>query len=121
MHALGPQTLPFSWNVPVVTFALSLKPVVFSAMRVRPASLEAPYGRRRFVHQTLLAAGKIPLFAPQSMPIRLRLFGPPRLAHGDGSVALAFERRNQLLAYLALCRGAVRRSELAAVLWPDAP
>ena len=49
----------------------------------------------------------------------LHLFGRPDVEH-DGHVSpLPAERRYQLLAYLALCRGWIARAELAALLWPD--
>lgn len=48
-----------------------------------------------------------------------QLFGAPMLAHGGQSTALAFERRTQLLALLALKRSWVGRAEVAALLWPD--
>jgi DNA-binding SARP family transcriptional activator len=47
--------------------------------------------------------------------MRLVLFGAPAI---DGT-ALPFERRSQLLAFLALKRGWVGRAELAALLWPE--
>jgi predicted ATPase/DNA-binding SARP family transcriptional activator len=49
---------------------------------------------------------------------RLLLFGSPTIEHGGESFALPRERRSQLLAYLALKRAWVARSELAALLWP---
>jgi predicted ATPase/DNA-binding SARP family transcriptional activator len=53
------------------------------------------------------------------MTARVHLFGSPRIA-GDGeSFALPFERRNQVLVYLALKRSWVGRPELAAMLWPE--
>ena len=53
------------------------------------------------------------------MTVRLLLFGTPEIAAAAGaSAALPFERRAQLLAYLALKRSWVARSELAAMLWP---
>jgi len=53
------------------------------------------------------------------MNVRLLLLGSPAVLVGERSVALACERRTQLLAYLALRRTWVTRSELAALLWPD--
>ncbi len=53
------------------------------------------------------------------MTVGLTLFGAPTIAFGGKSVALGFERRTQLLVYLALKRGWVARAELAALLWPD--
>lgn len=55
------------------------------------------------------------------MAISLQLFGSPTWFPGDGSapVALAPERRSQLLVLLALRREWVGRSELAALLWPE--
>lgn len=55
------------------------------------------------------------------MDVRLSLFGPPTALVGERAVALACERRTQLLAYLALRRAWVPRSELAALLWPEQP
>jgi predicted ATPase/DNA-binding SARP family transcriptional activator len=52
------------------------------------------------------------------MATRLHLFGRPR-AETDGRVFdLAFERRHQLLVYLAMRRGWTGRSDLATLLWP---
>ena len=53
------------------------------------------------------------------MTVGLTLFGAPTIAFGGKSVALGFERRTQLLVYLALKRSWVTRAELAALLWPD--
>jgi predicted ATPase/DNA-binding SARP family transcriptional activator len=53
------------------------------------------------------------------MPIRLQLFGPPTIDDGGKSSLLAFERRTQLLALLALKATWVGRAEIAAMLWPD--
>ena len=53
------------------------------------------------------------------MTVRLSLFGAPAIHDGGESFALPFERRNQLLAFLALKRAWVGRAELAAMLWPD--
>jgi predicted ATPase/DNA-binding SARP family transcriptional activator/Tfp pilus assembly protein PilF len=53
------------------------------------------------------------------MTVRLALFGSPTLHDGGASIALPFERRNQLLAFLALKRSWVGRAELAALLWPE--
>ena len=54
------------------------------------------------------------------MSVRLELFGAPSII-GDGaqSTALPFERRSQLLAFLALRRSWVGRAELASLLWPE--
>ena len=52
------------------------------------------------------------------MTVGLTLFGAPTIAVGGKSVALRFERRTQLLVYLALKRSWVARAELAALLWP---
>ncbi len=52
------------------------------------------------------------------MPTYLTLLGRPQIEHDGIRVALPGERRGQLLALLALRRGWVARSELAAVLWP---
>lgn len=51
--------------------------------------------------------------------VRLRLFGSPMAEYGGESFALPFERRSQLVAYLALKRSWVGRAELSALLWPD--
>ncbi len=53
------------------------------------------------------------------MKVRLRLFGSPAVLHGAQCIALPFERRTQLIVYLALHRGWVGRAELAALLWPE--
>jgi DNA-binding SARP family transcriptional activator len=53
------------------------------------------------------------------MTIRLLLFGSPAVEYGGQSLALPFERRNQLLAFLAFKRAWVGRAELAALLWPE--
>ena len=53
------------------------------------------------------------------MKVCLRLLGSPVIESAGESVALPFERRNQLLAYLALKRDWVPRAELAAMLWPE--
>lgn len=55
------------------------------------------------------------------MSLRLSLFGAPTIAYGGTSRALEFERRGQLLSYLALKRTWVARSEVAALLWPEQP
>lgn len=52
------------------------------------------------------------------MTLALQLFGAPAVTFGDSSAALAFERRGQLVAFLALKRSWVGRAELAAMLWP---
>lgn len=49
----------------------------------------------------------------------LRLFGAPTVEFGGASIALPFERRTQLAAWLALRGGWVNRAEAAALLWPD--
>jgi predicted ATPase/DNA-binding SARP family transcriptional activator len=49
----------------------------------------------------------------------LTLFGSPTVAVDGASAALPFERRGQLVAYLAMKRGWVGRAELATLLWPD--
>ncbi len=58
------------------------------------------------------------LVAPQ-MTVRLFLFGSPTVEYGGESLALPFERRNQLLVFLALKRSWVGRAELASLLWPE--
>jgi DNA-binding SARP family transcriptional activator len=55
------------------------------------------------------------------MTLRLVLFGTPAVEHDQASWALPFERRHQLVAYLALERTCVPRAELAALLWPELP
>jgi len=47
------------------------------------------------------------------------LFGSPASARCGESTALPFERRSQLLVFLALKRAWVGRNELAAMLWPE--
>ena len=53
------------------------------------------------------------------MPVRLSLFGSPTIDLGGGPAALPFERRSQLLVFLALKRTWVGRSELASMFWPE--
>ena len=53
------------------------------------------------------------------MPPRLHLFGSPTLAIDGEPTALPFERRSQVLVYLALKRGWVGRAELATMFWPE--
>jgi predicted ATPase/DNA-binding SARP family transcriptional activator len=53
------------------------------------------------------------------MSVRFQLLGSPALQSGGETFALPFERRSQLLAFLALRRSWVGRAELAAMLWPD--
>jgi predicted ATPase/DNA-binding SARP family transcriptional activator len=53
------------------------------------------------------------------MAVRLHLLGPPAVEWEGDSLALPFERRAQLLAFLALKRAWIGRAELAAMLWPD--
>src|SRR4051812_5215695 len=53
------------------------------------------------------------------MSVRLRLLGVPAVEWKGESAALPFERRGQLVAYLALKRTWVPRAEIAQVLWPD--
>jgi predicted ATPase/DNA-binding SARP family transcriptional activator len=62
------------------------------------------------------------------MPVRLQLFGTPQVDadaavdHGAGTpLALPFERRHQVLVFLALKGGWVARADVAAMLWPDQP
>jgi len=47
------------------------------------------------------------------------LFGAPASARCGESTALPFERRSQLLVFLALKRAWVGRNELAVMLWPE--
>ncbi|HVE89232.1 MAG TPA: BTAD domain-containing putative transcriptional regulator, partial [Burkholderiaceae bacterium] len=53
------------------------------------------------------------------MTVRLLLFGSPTIEVGGELLALPFERRNQLLVFLALKRAWVGRAELATLLWPE--
>lgn len=53
------------------------------------------------------------------MKAHLSLFGSPSIAAGGKTTALPFERRGQLVAYLAMKRAWIGRPELAAMLWPD--
>ncbi len=53
------------------------------------------------------------------MTVRLLLFGSPTIVEDGKSTALAFERRTQLIVYLALKRGWIGRAELAMLLWPE--
>lgn len=53
------------------------------------------------------------------MTARLHLFGSPTIEVGGARLALPFERRSQLLVFLALKRSWVGRPELAALLWPE--
>src|SRR5215207_5029690 len=53
------------------------------------------------------------------MAVSVFLFGSPTVDYDGKSVALPFERRNQLLVFLALKRAWIVRAELAAMLWPD--
>lgn len=55
------------------------------------------------------------------MTDRLFLFGSPAIAARGRTTALPFERRGQLVAYLAMKRAWIGRPELAALLWPDLP
>ncbi|MCW5635579.1 MAG: hypothetical protein KIT17_19735, partial [Rubrivivax sp.] len=69
---------------------------------------------------------------PAGVSVRLRLFGAPQVElagepgvdaeraerAGRAPQALPFERRHQLVAWLALKRGWIGRPELAALLWP---
>jgi predicted ATPase/DNA-binding SARP family transcriptional activator/Tfp pilus assembly protein PilF len=54
-----------------------------------------------------------------SAPPRLLLLGAPAFARDGATSALPFERRSQLVAFLALKRAWVGRAELAALLWPQ--
>lgn len=51
--------------------------------------------------------------------LRLTLFGVPQREQAGTPAALAFERRTQLLLWLALKRGWAARTDAAALLWPD--
>jgi predicted ATPase/DNA-binding SARP family transcriptional activator/Tfp pilus assembly protein PilF len=53
------------------------------------------------------------------MPVRLQLFGTPKIDCGGDTFALPFERRSQVLVLLALKRSWVGRPELATMLWPE--
>ncbi|MGZ9075679.1 MAG: BTAD domain-containing putative transcriptional regulator, partial [Burkholderiaceae bacterium] len=53
------------------------------------------------------------------MTVRLLLLGSPAVEIDGRPVALAFERRYQLIAFLALKRAWVGRAELATLLWPE--
>jgi predicted ATPase/DNA-binding SARP family transcriptional activator len=53
------------------------------------------------------------------MSVRLQLLGTPAIECGGISTALPFERRGQLVALLALRRGWMARTEIAAMLWPE--
>jgi predicted ATPase/DNA-binding SARP family transcriptional activator len=53
------------------------------------------------------------------MSIRLQLLGSPAVTRDGETFALPFERRSQVLAFLALRRSWVGRAELAAMLWPE--
>jgi predicted ATPase/DNA-binding SARP family transcriptional activator len=53
------------------------------------------------------------------MTVRLSLFGSPTIEYGGESSTLPFERRSQLVVFLALKRSWVGRAELAAMLWPE--
>src|SRR3954463_12414637 len=55
------------------------------------------------------------------MGLRLRLLGTTALEREGEMWPLPFERRSQLLAYLALKRGWVGRAELSALFWPEQP
>ncbi len=55
------------------------------------------------------------------MTTQLRLLGPPTLDLDGDAVALPAERRTRLMAFLALRRAWVSRTELAALFWPDVP
>ncbi|HTT11028.1 MAG TPA: tetratricopeptide repeat protein [Burkholderiaceae bacterium] len=52
-------------------------------------------------------------------PANLILFGPPQVEFAGTTAALAFERRSQLLVFLALKGSWVGRAELAALFWPE--
>jgi predicted ATPase len=55
------------------------------------------------------------------MSVRLSLFGSPTIDLGAGPATLPFERRSQLLVFLAVKRGWVGRAELASMFWPEQP
>ncbi len=52
------------------------------------------------------------------MTVALSLFGSPEITYGGKSSVLPFERRTQLVAFLALRGSWVGRAELASLLWP---
>lgn len=54
-----------------------------------------------------------------SPPLHLQLLGTPVVAYAGSTTTLPFERRTQLLVWLALHGGWATRAELAALLWPD--
>ena len=54
-----------------------------------------------------------------SSTLQLRLFGSPALESVCESLKLGTRKAMALLAYLALCRDAVQRHELDALLWPE--
>lgn len=53
------------------------------------------------------------------MVVRLQLLGSPCVGFEGETYTLPFERRSQLVAYLAVKRAWVGRAELAALLWPE--
>jgi len=55
------------------------------------------------------------------MSVRVLLLGPPAIEIDGRSFVLPFERRSQLVVYLALKRQWVGRPELATLLWPEQP
>ena len=58
-------------------------------------------------------------FLPALAMTSFVLFGPPSIERGGRSFALPFERRTQLVVFLAMKRAWVGRAELAALLWPE--
>lgn len=55
------------------------------------------------------------------MTWRLRLVGTPTAQRDGDALPLPFERRSQIVALLALSGEWMRRSEVAALLWPELP
>ena len=58
-------------------------------------------------------------FRSAAMAVHFHLFGAPKVGLDGEIFVLSFERRSQLLAFLALKRGWVSRAELASMFWPD--
>ena len=77
-----------------------------------------PRGRRPLPPARDASIIASPFPSRTAMPVRLALFGAPAIEHDGESHALPFERRGQLVAFLAMKREWVPRAELAALLWP---